>query len=36
MARSLVVVESPAKAKVAPRDGEPIALPIERVLFHKR
>ncbi|MBP2689330.1 MAG: hypothetical protein H6Q83_1517 [Deltaproteobacteria bacterium] len=36
MARSLVVVESPAKAKAAPRDGEPIALPIEHVLFHKK
>jgi len=45
MARSLVVVESSAKAKtahrgkkakVAPKDGEPAAPPIERVLFHER
>jgi hypothetical protein len=36
MARSLIVVEPPAKAKAAPRDGKPIAPPIERVIFHER
>jgi hypothetical protein len=35
MERSLVV-ESSAKAKAAPGDGEPVAPPIERVLFHER
>jgi hypothetical protein len=36
MARSLVIVEFPAKAKAAPADGEQAAPPIERVLFHER
>jgi hypothetical protein len=35
MERSFVI-ESPAKAKAAPGDGEPVAPPIERVLFHER
>jgi hypothetical protein len=36
MARSLVVVESPAKANAALEAGEPVAPPIERVLLHER